>query len=52
MKPKVSPKIKRGKEILGMKPKVGPKMKQSVLLDWLVDNAILGDDLSIKLLIA
>ena len=46
MKPKVSPKIedRERKGNMGMKPKVGPKMKQSVLLDWLVDNAILGDD--------
>ena len=27
-----------------MRPKVSPKMKLSVVLDWLVDNAIPDDD--------
>ena len=27
-----------------MKPKVSPKMKLIVVFDWLVDNAIPGDD--------
>ena len=27
-----------------MKPKVSPKMKLSVVLDWLVDNALPGYD--------